>query len=45
MTASGVTKRVPIVVIAVKPAAADVASLQAIATNSGGVYFSASDGI
>lgn len=35
-TASGVTKRVPIVVVAVKPDAADVASLQAIATNSGG---------
>lgn len=42
VTASGVTKRVPIAVIAVKPAAADVASLQAIATNSGGFYFSAS---
>ena len=40
--ASGVTKRVPIVVIAVKPAAADEASLQAIATNSGGFYLSAS---
>ena len=38
----GVTKRVPIVVVAVKPAAADVASLQSIATNSGGQYFSAS---
>ena len=38
----GVTKRVPIVVVAVKPAAADVASLQAIATNSGGQYFTAS---
>jgi Tfp pilus tip-associated adhesin PilY1 len=37
-----VTKRVPIVVIAVKPAAADVPSLQAIATNSGGQYFSVS---
>ncbi|HKE94754.1 MAG TPA: hypothetical protein VKB34_10635, partial [Povalibacter sp.] len=42
VTASGVTKRVPIAVIAVKPAAADVASLQAIATNSGGFYFNAS---
>ncbi len=42
VTAGGVTKRVPIVVVAVKPAAADVASLQAIATNSGGQYFSAS---
>jgi hypothetical protein len=38
VTAGGVTKRVPIVVVAVKPAAADVASLQAIATNSGGTY-------
>lgn len=38
VTASGVTKRVPIAVVAVKPAAADVASLQAIATNSGGTY-------
>jgi hypothetical protein len=37
----GVTKRVPIVVVGVKPNAADVASLQAIATNSGGVYRSA----
>ncbi len=42
VTASGVTKRVPIAVIAVKPNVADVASLQAIATNSGGFYFSAS---
>jgi hypothetical protein len=42
VSASGVTKRVPIVVVAVKPAAADVASLQAIATNSGGTYHSAS---
>jgi hypothetical protein len=38
VTASGVTKRVPIAVVAVRPAAADVASLQAIATNSGGTY-------
>lgn len=42
VTASGVTKRVPIAVIAVKPNVADVPSLQAIATNSGGFYFSAS---
>ena len=42
VSAAGVTKRVPIVVVAVKPAAADVASLQAIATNSGGTYHSAS---
>lgn len=42
VSGGGVTKRVPIVVIGVKPEAADVASLQAIATNSGGQYFSAS---
>jgi PQQ enzyme repeat len=42
VTASGVTKRVPIAVVAVKPNAADVPSLQAIATNSGGFYVSAS---
>ena len=42
VTASGVTKRVPIVVVGVKPAAADVASLQTIASNSGGTYHSAS---
>jgi hypothetical protein len=36
VTASG--KRVPIMVVAVKPNAADVASLQAIASNSGGTY-------
>ena len=41
VTGGGVTKRVPIVVVGVKPAAADVASLQTIATNSGGVYRSA----
>lgn len=42
VSASGVTKRVPIMVVAVKPDAADVASLQAIATNSRGYYRSAS---
>ena len=42
VTGGGVTKRVPIVVVAIKPAAADEASLQAIATNSGGVYRSVS---
>src|SRR3954470_23407588 len=41
VTAGGVTKRVPIVVVGVKPNAADIASLQAIATNSGGQYFTA----
>jgi hypothetical protein len=41
VSGGGVTRRVPIVVVAVKPAAADVASLQAIATNSGGQYFNA----
>jgi hypothetical protein len=38
VSASGVTKRVPIHVLAVKPAAAEEAELQAIATNSGGRY-------
>ena len=38
VTASGTTKRVPIVVVGVKPAAADEAQLQSIATNSGGFY-------
>ena len=42
VSAGGVTRRVPIVVVGVKPDAADVASLQAIASNSGGVYKSAS---
>jgi len=42
VTGGGVTKRVPIVVVAVKPDAADVASLQSIASNSGGVYRTAS---
>jgi hypothetical protein len=38
VTVGTVTKRVPIVVIGVKPAAADEAELQAIASNSGGFY-------
>jgi Neisseria PilC beta-propeller domain/von Willebrand factor type A domain len=38
VTSSGVTKRVPIYVVGVRPPAADEAELQAIATNSGGVY-------
>jgi hypothetical protein len=38
VTGGGVTRRVPIVVVGVRPNAADVASLQTIATNSGGVY-------
>ncbi len=42
VTGGGVTKRVPIMVVAVKPDAADVASLQSIASNSGGMYRSAS---
>lgn len=42
VSAGGITKRVPIVVVGVKPDAADVAALQAIATNSGGAYRSAS---
>lgn len=42
VTGGGVTRRVPIVVVGVKPNASSVASLQTIATNSGGVYRSAS---
>lgn len=38
VTASGVTKRVPIHVVAVKPVVAEEAALQTIATNSGGRY-------
>jgi hypothetical protein len=38
VTAMGVTKRVPIHVIAVKPPAADETELQTIAANSGGRY-------
>ena len=41
VTGGGVTKRVPIVVIAVKPDAAAVAPLRTIATNSGGQFFTA----
>jgi hypothetical protein len=42
VTGGGVTRRVPIYVIGVKPMAADVAQLQSIATSSGGRYYSAS---
>ena len=38
VTASGTTKRVPIHVLAIKPAADDVSQLEAIASNSGGRY-------
>jgi hypothetical protein len=41
VSGGGTTKRVPIVVVGVKPDAADVASLTTIASNSGGVYRSA----
>ena len=41
VSGGGVTKRVPIFVVGVLPAAADVASLQTIASNSGGLYRSA----
>ena len=41
VTAGGVTKRVPIHVVAVKPAAADETELQNVATNSGGRYVNA----
>jgi hypothetical protein len=43
VTASGVTKRIPIHVIAVKPPAADEAELQAVAANSGGRYSKATN--
>jgi Tfp pilus tip-associated adhesin PilY1 len=43
VSGGGVTRRVPIIVVAIKPAAADEASLQLIATNSGGAYFNVSD--
>ncbi|MBA2304324.1 MAG: hypothetical protein H0W08_17060, partial [Acidobacteria bacterium] len=38
VVASGTTKRVPIHVLAIRPAGGDVASLQTIAANSGGRY-------
>ena len=38
VTAGGTTKRIPIHVLAVKPAAADETQLQSIASNSGGRY-------
>jgi hypothetical protein len=41
ISVSGVSRRVPIIVIGIKPAADDVAELMAIATASGGRYFSA----
>ena len=45
VSAGGVTHRVPIFVIAVNPSAGDMATLQAIATNSGGAYFEAGDAV
>ena len=41
VSGGGVTKRVPIMVVSIKPPAADEAELQQIATNSGGRYFRA----
>jgi hypothetical protein len=41
VSAGGVTRRVPIVVVGVKPPAADEAQLQTIAANSGGFYVKA----
>ncbi len=41
ITVNSVTKRVPIFVVAVRPAAADESQLQQIAANSGGLYFKA----
>ncbi len=43
VSAGGVTRRVPIHVVAIRPAADHVASLEAIATNSGGIYRTVSD--
>ncbi len=43
VSGGGVTKRVPIVVVAVKPDLADEAQLRQIAANSGGYYFNARD--
>jgi hypothetical protein len=43
VSGGGVTRRVPIVVVAIKPAAADEVSLRLIAANSGGAYFNVSD--
>ena len=43
VAAGGETRRVPIFVIAVAPPAADIATLQAIATLSGGSYFQVND--
>ncbi|HEX5214325.1 MAG TPA: hypothetical protein VFV98_02620 [Vicinamibacterales bacterium] len=41
VTQSGATRRIPIVVVGIKPAAADETELNAIATASGGRYFKA----
>ena len=41
VSSGGITKSVPIFVVAVKPLAADEAQLQQIASNSGGLYFKA----
>jgi PQQ enzyme repeat len=42
VSGGGTSARVPIMVVAIKPAAGDVAQLQSIASNSSGRYFSAS---
>ena len=44
VNSGGVTRRVPIFVIALSPPAADVQTLKDIATNSGGMYFEAING-
>ncbi|MBP1634535.1 MAG: hypothetical protein H6Q10_1109 [Acidobacteria bacterium] len=41
VSAGGLTRRVPIYVVGIKPKYEDVAQLRAIATNSGGLYFTA----
>ncbi|HVL70103.1 MAG TPA: hypothetical protein VM364_22780 [Vicinamibacterales bacterium] len=45
VTARGTTKRVPIHVVALKPAAGDETQLRAIATNSGGRYVNATSSV
>ncbi len=43
VSGGGVTRRVPIFVVAIDPPAADEVELQTIASSSGGAYFSVSD--
>jgi len=43
VSGGGVTRRVPVVVVAIKPDPADEPQLRQIATNSGGYYFNVTD--